>query len=92
MPQYHKRKVPFQKEDKVFLIRNRISRIYYCNKFFDYPVNLSFNTIKNLGFIKTIESGISYLKSMIIKNNNTKLEIKTIKGESNIGLYKWYNC
>ena len=62
------------KEDKVFLIRNRISRIYYCNKFFDYPVNLSFNTIKNLGFIKTIESGFSYLKSIFIKKEEVNLE------------------
>ena len=63
-----------QKEDKVFLIRNRVSRIYYNKKFFSYPVNLSFNTIKKLGFIKTIESGFSYLKSLIIKKEETNLE------------------
>ena len=62
-----------EKEDKVFLIRNRISRIYYCKKFFDYPVNLSFNTIKNLGIIKTIESGFSYLKSIFIKKDESNL-------------------
>ena len=37
-----------EKEDKVFLIRNRVSRVYYCKKFFSYPISLSFNTIKNL--------------------------------------------
>ncbi len=63
-----------EKEDKVFLIRNRISRIYYNNKFFDYPVNLSFNTIKNLGFIQTLISGCSYLKSLIFKKEETNLE------------------
>lgn len=63
-----------EKEDKVFLIRNRVSRIYYSKKFFDYPVNLSFNTIKNLGLIKTIESGSSYLKSLFIKREETNLE------------------
>lgn len=63
-----------EKEDKVLLIRNRVSRIYYCKKFFAYPVNLSLNTIKNLGFIKTIESGFSYLKSMIIKKEESNLE------------------
>ncbi len=63
-----------EKEDKVFLVRNRVSRIYYNKKFFDYPVNLSFNTIKNLGFIKTIESGFSYLKSIFIKKDETNLE------------------
>ena len=28
------------KEDRVMLIRNRVSRIYYLKKFFDYPVTL----------------------------------------------------
>ena len=63
-----------EKNDKVFLIRNRVSRIYYNKKFFSYPVSLSFNTIKNLGFIKTISSGFSYLKSMIIKKDESNLE------------------
>lgn len=63
-----------EKEDKVFLIRNRVSRIYYCKKFFSYPVSLSFDTIKNLGFFKTISSGFSYFKSMIIKKDESNLE------------------
>ena len=63
-----------EKKDNVFLVRNRVSRIYYKKKFFDYPVNLSFNTIKNLGFIQTMESGFSYLKSTIIKKDETNLE------------------
>lgn len=63
-----------EKEDKVFLIRNRVSRIYYNKRFFDYPVSLSINTIKNLGFVKTIESGFSYLKSIFIKKEETNLE------------------
>lgn len=63
-----------EKEDKVFLIRNRVSRIYYKKKFFDYPVSLNLTTIKNLGFIQTIESGFSYLKSIFIKKNETNLE------------------
>lgn len=63
-----------EKEDNVFLVRNRVSRIYYKKKFFDYPVNLSFNTIKNLGFIQTMESGFSYLKSTIVKKDETNLE------------------
>lgn len=63
-----------EKEDNVFLIRNRVSRIYYNKKFFSYPVSLSLNTIKNLGFIKTTESGFSYLKSLFIKKKETNLE------------------
>jgi len=63
-----------EKGDKVFLIRNRVSRIYYNKKFFNYPVNLSFNTIKNLGLIKTVISGFSYLKSLFLKKEETNLE------------------
>lgn len=64
---------PF-KTDDVFLIRNRVSRIYYLKKFFDYPITLSFKTIKNLGFINTIEAGFSYLKSCFIKRKEDSLE------------------
>jgi len=30
-----------EKEDKVMLIRRRISRIFFLRKFFDYPVSLN---------------------------------------------------
>src|SRR5574344_562459 len=43
-----------EKEDNVLLIRRRVSRIFYNNKFFDYPVSFSLKTINNLGFFKTI--------------------------------------
>ena len=29
-----------EKEDRVMLVRDRVSRIYYLRKFFDYPVSL----------------------------------------------------
>ena len=35
--------------DLVMLIRPRRSRIYYLRKFFDYPITLTANTLKNLG-------------------------------------------
>ena len=63
-----------QKEDKVMLKRHRVSRIYYLNKFFDYPVSLTWSTIKNLGFIRTMKSGFSYLKSLILKKEENCLE------------------
>ena len=37
-----------EKEEAVMLIRNRVSRIYYNHKFFDYPVNFNLKTINNL--------------------------------------------
>ena len=63
-----------EKEDNVFLKRNRVSRIYYSKKFFDYPVSLKISTIKNLGFIKTMQSGFSYLKSILVKKKEDSLE------------------
>lgn len=71
---YPKKGLDPEKADKVFLERNRISRIYYKKKFFDYPINLSFRTIKNLGFTTTIASGLSYIKSKFSKLEESNLE------------------
>lgn len=46
--------------DRVFLLRGRLSRIYYLRKFFDYPIKLSVGTLVNLGFIRVVKIGFSY--------------------------------
>ncbi|HEX6496654.1 MAG TPA: NAD(P)/FAD-dependent oxidoreductase [Acidobacteriaceae bacterium] len=46
--------------DLVMLIRPRRSRIYYLRKFFDYPITLTQNTIKNLGLVRMTRVGVSY--------------------------------
>ena len=63
-----------EKEDRVMLVRNRISRIYYLKKFFDYPISFKLQTFTNMGLGKTIKSGSSYFKSMIIKKPEDSLE------------------
>ncbi len=45
------------------LLRNRLSRIYFLRKFFDYPVSLSLETIVNLGPIRMVRIGIAYVWS-----------------------------
>ncbi|MDD3803799.1 MAG: NAD(P)/FAD-dependent oxidoreductase [bacterium] len=50
-----------EKEDNVLLIRNRLSRIFYLRSFFDYPVSLNMNTIKNLGLMRMFRIGMSYI-------------------------------
>ncbi|HAV91741.1 TPA: hypothetical protein DCW38_00965 [candidate division WOR-3 bacterium] len=50
-----------EKEDKVLLIRNRLSRIFYLRSFFDYPVSLNMNTIKNLGIARIFKIGMTYI-------------------------------
>jgi len=62
------------KEDKVMLVRNRISRIYYLKKFFDYPVSLKKETFLNMGLIRTIKAGFSYIKTIFVKKKETSLE------------------
>ena len=61
-------------DDKVMLYRKRISRIYYLNKFFDYPVSMKLQTILNLGFLSTAEAGLSYLWYSIFKKPENSLE------------------
>jgi protoporphyrinogen oxidase len=51
--------------DKVMLIRNRLSRIYYGRKFYSYPIRLDFNTIRNLGLRRIALIGWSYLMAML---------------------------
>ena len=62
------------KDDKVMLVRNRISRIYYLKHFFDYPISLKWQTFKNMGLIRTITSGFSYIKSRLFKKKEDSLE------------------
>ncbi len=51
--------------DLVMLIRPRKSRIYYLRKFFDYPITLTATTLKNLGLVRTLRVGTSYVKSQM---------------------------
>jgi len=60
--------------DRVMLIRNRVSRIYYKHKFFDYPVSLKWDTLKNMGFGTTMQAGLSYLGAVAFKRKEGSLE------------------
>jgi protoporphyrinogen oxidase len=51
--------------DLVMLIRPRRSRIYYLRKFFDYPITLTANTLKNLGLVRMVRVGTSYMVSRV---------------------------
>ncbi len=61
-------------EDKVMLLRQRVSRIYFNHKFFDYPISMKLETIKNMGFFCTMKAGFSYLASCVHKLEETSLE------------------
>ena len=51
--------------DLVMLIRPRRSRIYYLRRFFDYPITLTANTLKNLGVVRMVRVGTSYAVSRV---------------------------
>ena len=63
-----------EKTDRVMLIRNRVSRILFNGKFFDYPISLKLSTFINMGFFTTIIAGISYMKAVIFKREEKSLE------------------
>lgn len=58
--------------DKVMLVRNRLSRIYFLKKFFSYPVSLSVETIKGLGLWRTLKIGFSYMGARLSPINEEK--------------------
>lgn len=63
-----------EKADAVMLRRNRLSRIFFNQTFFDYPISLKFETLKNMGFATTMVVGFSYLKSALFKRQERSLE------------------
>lgn len=63
-----------EKTDRVMLRRNRLSRIFFNSKFFDYPISLKFSTIRNMGFGTTLAVGFSYLKTLFHKREEKSLE------------------
>lgn len=42
--------------------------------FFDYPISLKWETFKNMGFLTTMQAGISYLASVLHKRQENSLE------------------
>lgn len=63
-----------EREEKVFLLRNRVSRIFYLRKFFNYPISLSVETFANMGFVRTMKAGFGYMASIIHKRKEKSLE------------------
>jgi protoporphyrinogen oxidase len=47
-------------DERVLLVRSRLSRIFYRRRFYDYPLKLNWPTLRNLGAGYTAAIGISY--------------------------------
>ncbi len=63
-----------EKADEVMLTRNRVSRIYFDGKFYDYPISLKMETFKNMGLVNTVKVGFSYLAALVHKLPEDNLE------------------
>lgn len=50
---------------RVMLVRDRLSRIYFLRKYFDYPIKLNATTLTNLGPVRLFRIGVSYVWAML---------------------------
>ena len=51
-----------QETDGVLLLRDRLSRIFFLRRFFNYPISLTADTVTNLGLARILRIGLSYLR------------------------------
>lgn len=63
-----------QVENRVMLMRNRVSRIFYLRHFFDYPISLKWQTFANMGLWRTLRAAFGYFGAQIHKRPDTSLE------------------
>ena len=54
-----------------FLLRPRLSRIYYNQHFFDYPLK-PLNALAGLGPVESLLVGLSYVKAQVLPPSTTK--------------------
>ncbi|MHC4521722.1 MAG: NAD(P)/FAD-dependent oxidoreductase [Planctomycetota bacterium] len=54
-----------EKTDKVLLARQRVSRIFFLDTFFDYPLSLNLDTLSKLGVVRTSKIVLSYVNSRL---------------------------
>ncbi len=63
-----------ERDDRVMLLRRRVSRIFYKRHFFDYPISVSFRTFANMGLGSTVKAAFGYLHAMLHKREERSLE------------------
>ena len=61
-------------EEPEFLLRERVTHIFYNNQLFTYPITLSLENLKKLGMKKSLKAGRDYLKACIRPQNEDSLE------------------
>lgn len=76
--------------DAVMLVRNRLSRIYFLRKFFDYPISLSKKTIVNLGLTRIMKIGFSYLRASAFPRKPVKSLEDYLVNQFGVELYQTF--
>lgn len=62
------------RDERVMLLRDRVSRILYLRKFFDYPISMKPATFAAMGLPRTLKAGFGYLHAMTTKREEHTLE------------------
>jgi len=75
--------------DAVMLVRQRISRIFYRRRFFDYPLKLNAGTVRNMGLIETLRIGISYGQAQIIHRSQDQRPCRLRRVEGSKALVRY---
>ncbi|HEY3449057.1 MAG TPA: NAD(P)/FAD-dependent oxidoreductase [Myxococcales bacterium] len=55
-----------EREDRVMLWRERVSRILFLRKFFDYPVSASARTFLNMGVRRSALAGLGFVHAQLL--------------------------
>ena len=79
-----------KENDKVMLVRNRLSRIFFLKKLFNYPISLNKETIYNLGFFRCFVIGLSYVKAILFPYKNVDSLEKFYINRFGKALYKLF--
>ncbi|MEI6208104.1 MAG: NAD(P)/FAD-dependent oxidoreductase [Desulfuromonadales bacterium] len=58
--------------NEVMLVRSRLSRIFFLRKFFNYPISLTIDTLTNLGLVRILKIGLSYLRANLFPVHKEK--------------------
>lgn len=63
-----------EKDDRVMLVRDRVSRIFFLRHFFDYPISVKWSTFAGMGLWRTIKAGFGYIHAALFPKPETSLE------------------
>jgi protoporphyrinogen oxidase len=76
--------------DRVMLVRDRLSRIYFLGKFFAYPIKLDFQTLANLGPWRVAKAGFGYLRAVLFPRHPERTLEDFLVNRFGVELYRTF--